>query len=96
MNRIYPDADEKLVATTIVYADADDGNLFEDEKKTVKLTKEQVFNLFIKGMIVFLTDEYFKPVTYKEESGAAKVTCVKDGGSAATMLNFYSAEHGMG
>lgn len=96
MNRIYDDAKDKNVAVTMAYADADDGNLFADSGKKTKLTKDEVFDLFLKGMIIFLGDEYFKPVTCKEESGAMKVTCVKDGGEAASMLNFYSSEHGAG
>ena len=38
--KVYPDADEKLVKTFIAYADADEGNLFSDEGKTIKLTKD--------------------------------------------------------
>ena len=90
---MYPDADEKLVRACIAYADADDGNLFSDEDKKVKMSKDEVLNWFLKGLIVALSNEYFIPVAYAEESGAAKVTVVKDGSTAATFYNFYSSEH---
>ena len=91
--KMYPEADEKLVRTFIAYGDADEGNLFSDEKKTVKMTKDEVFNWFLKGLIIVFSNEYYKPITYAEVSGAAKVTVAKDSGTAATLYNFYSSEH---
>lgn len=94
MNKIYPDCDEKLVKSVILHADADDGNVFYDEENTAGVTKDELFNLFSKNLAVIkLDEEYLMPVAYAVESGAGKVTCVKDSGSAATMLNFYSKEH---
>lgn len=95
MNKIYPDADEKLVSAVVLYADADDGNVFFDEEQTQGVSKDELFNLYVKNLAVVLLDnEYFKPVTYAVESTAGKITCLKDSGTAATMLNFYSEEHG--
>lgn len=91
--RIYHDSDEKNTSGTIVYADADDGHVFWDSTKKQKIDKADLLNLFMKGMIVFLTDEYFKPVSYKEEGGAGKITVVHENSTAET-LNFYSSEHG--
>ena len=91
--KVYPDADEKLVRTFIAYADADEGSLFSDEGKTTKLTKDEALNWFLKGMTIAMGTEYFKPIAYTEDSGAAKVTVAKENASAATLYNFYSAEH---
>ena len=93
MNKIYSDSEEKLVKTVLVYADADEGHLFFDKEKKQKITKDELFNLFLKGVTVFMSDEYFNPTTYKENAGAGMLTVVKDSGDSATLYNFYSAEH---
>lgn len=95
MNKIYHDSDEKFVSAVVLYADADDGHVFFDEKKSQGVSKDELFDLYLKGLaVVVLDNEYFKPVTYAVESTAGKITCLKDSGEAATMLNFYSEEHG--
>lgn len=94
MNKIFADAEEKYVKTVVVYADADDGHLFYDSSKSQKIPKDELLNLFLKGMVIFLTDEYLIPVAYKESGGAAVVTAIHESAETATALNFNSAEHG--
>lgn len=96
MEKIYPDADEKMTRKIVAYATADDGYLFADAQGTLKLDKDQVLNWFLKGLVICMSGEYFIPIAYKEDSGAAMVTVAKDGGSSATLYNFYSSEHGVG
>lgn len=75
MNKIYADANEKLVNTIVVYADADDGHLFVDEAKKTKLTKDAMKNLFLKGILtIVLNDSYLKPTVYKVSGKGATVS----------------------
>lgn len=88
--KVYAQSEEKFLKSVVMYGDNDDGNLFADAAKSVKVTKDEVFNLYQKGMlVVFYNNEYFRPVSYKESSGAALVTVVSDTGN----LSFYSKEH---
>lgn len=93
MNKIYKDYDEKYVATTIVYADADDGNVFYDSAKTNKIPKDELKNLFLKGMTIDLSGELLAAIAFKDNGADATVTAVHESGAAATPVNFYSAEH---
>lgn len=92
-NNVFADAEEKLLKSTVLYADADDGNLFYDSEKTNGVDKDTVKNLFVKGlMTIDLSGELFKPTTLKDNTTYVTVTVVKDSGTAATMLNFNSIE----
>lgn len=94
MNQIFKDYDEKYVATTIVYADADDGNVFYDSAKKEKIPKDELRNLFLKGMTIDLSGELLAAVAFKDNGADATVTAVHDSAETATPVNFYSAEHG--
>lgn len=94
IERIYADSEEKYVKTTVVYASADEAVLTYDKEGTAKVTKDELFNLFTKGILVFMTDEYFKPVAYKETAGYGAVTVVHESVDTVVALNFYSAEKG--
>ena len=41
-----------------------------------------------------MTDEYLKPVAYKETAGYGAVTVVHESVDTVVALNFYSAEKG--
>lgn len=89
-NNIFADSEDKFVKNVLVYADADDGHLFYDSAKSIKIPKDELKDLFMKGMIIFLTDAYYIPVGYKESGSEASVNAYNDTAS----LTFYSAEHG--
>lgn len=94
MNTIFNDAVDKNVAVRILYASAGDAVLTYDKEGSEKVaTKEDLFNLYLKGIVVVVTDEYFRPVAYKEDGGAGKITVVHENIEAAEFLDFYSAEH---
>lgn len=89
MNKVFMNAEEKNVKTVVLYADSDDGHLFTDEKKTEKIDKDALLELYMLGVTILFNDEYFRPVSYKPDSGAAIVTVVSDAGN----YSFYSKEH---
>lgn len=94
-NNIYAGSEEKYVMSVVVYADKDDGNLFYDAEKKEGIAKDELLDLYLKGMTIFLSDEYLKPVAYKESAGAGMVTAIHENSSVAA-LNFYSSEHAAG
>lgn len=92
MTNIYAKSEEKFVKTTIVYADADDGHLFWDEAKSVKMTKDEVLDLFLKGMTIKHETTHYRPTSYSETGGYSVVTVMSDSSDTATPLTFHSKE----
>lgn len=84
MDTIYIDAKDKNVAVTIVYGKADRDFLYYDDKLTQKITKEDAFELFIKGVLVLMNNEYYKLVHCKV-SGSGYVFTAYNGTVAITL-----------
>lgn len=77
-NRFYGTFDDKLAKTTLVYGDADNGNLFLDKTHKTKLTFDEVLALFLVGMTVVYDNGYYNPVQCKD-SGTTMDVVVYDG-----------------
>lgn len=90
MERVYADSEEKYVKTVMLYADSDDGHVYYDSTKKTKIPKDELLEIYTKGCTIFFQDEYFKPVSYKDNGSDAVVTVVSDSGN----YSFYSEEHG--
>ncbi len=89
MSKIYIKANDKFVATNILYVDDSTKHLFTDEAKKEKVTKDELLELFYKGVTVKYEDIYYKPLLFKVDSGAGALV-VSDG---TTEHTFYSQEH---
>ena len=63
MEKIWNDADDKNVATVILYADKDDGNEFFDAAKKNGVRKDELANLFKKGVLVSLSGTLYMPIS---------------------------------
>ena len=57
--------DERFVKTTILYANSSKALFYDKEAKTDKVKKDELTDLFLKGVVVFMTDVYYKPVCLK-------------------------------
>lgn len=79
---------EKHVVGLVVYAEADQGKLTTDEAGKVELTKDQAFDLLVRGAIIKLGTVYYKPVKFEGTSGYLTVTTAGD----ETAKVFYTAE----
>ena len=65
MEKIYNRYEDSYVACTIVYADAFDTKLYADKQRTVPIKKEQLANLFCKGVIVHTDiDGMMRPMSF--------------------------------
>lgn len=89
VNTVMADCDEQFVKAFMLYAEADDGNLFFDEAHKNGVSKDQLFELFAKGIVIKLDDAYFKPVHYKVTGSYAQVDVYDDTAASKT---FFSSE----
>lgn len=62
---IYAKADEKFVKTTVLYANSSKVLFYDKEAKLDKVKKDELKDLFLKGVVVFMTDVYYIPVCLK-------------------------------
>lgn len=85
MNKKYIDYEDQNVANTIVYAQADGKHLCKDPKFAQAMTKDEVTNLWIKGMIIMCENKYYKPIHMKDNGSG--VSIVSHDGSAAKTFN---------
>lgn len=89
VDTVMADTEEQFVKAFMLYADADDGNLFFDSAHKNGVTKDQLFELFAKGIVIKLDEEYFKPVHYKVTGSYAQVDVYDDTAASKT---FFSKE----
>ena len=86
MGKVFSDANEKYVKTVIVYASAAGANLTYDAEGTKEIPKADLENLFLKGMVVKLSADLYKPVKFVSGSTYCSVV-------TGDNKTFYSAEH---
>lgn len=65
MEKIYANGDEKFVKTTVLYANGSKALYYDKAAKTDKVMKNDLQDLFLKGVVVFMSDVYYKPVCLK-------------------------------
>ncbi len=59
---IYAKADEKYVKTTVLYANGSKALFYDKEATADKVMKADLQDLFMKGVVVFMTDTHYAPV----------------------------------
>ena len=93
MFKLFAKSEEKFVKGVMLYADSDK-NLFVDADKEVAVTKDELINLFNKGMLVIADgDDFFKPTACVVESDYAEVSFVSIVSTAAAAVTYASDEH---
>lgn len=88
MGKIYDDAKDKNVATTVVYATAAEGYLCSDSAKQNKIAAADVKDLYYKGMIVDLAGELLTPIGLKVSGSGVIVSTYQ----ATKVVTFKSSE----
>lgn len=71
MSKVYQQAKDKNVATILVYSDGT--NVFHDEKKSNKVSFDDLSDFFVKGMLVKKDEGLFAPIAFKTDSNVNKV-----------------------
>lgn len=87
---VYAKSEEKFVKAVVIYADSDDGHVFYDAAKSIKIPKAELQDLFMKRCIVHFSDAYYIPAQFKDNGTDASIVVVND----TTNYTFYSEEHG--
>lgn len=88
VTKIFGTEHERFIVGMIMYAAADEGCLTVDAAGKVKLTKEQAFDLLVRGAIVKVGTAYYKPVKFEETDGYLTVAVAGD----IDNMVFYTAE----
>lgn len=83
MDRVYIDAKDKNVAVRILYGKASGDFLYHDETTTQKVSKDDAFEAFLKGMFVVMNGEYHK-IIHCKTSETGYVMTAHNGTSAVT------------
>lgn len=57
--------DDKYVKTVVLYANSSKALFYDKEAKVDKVAKDDLKDLFLKGVVVFMSDTYYAPVCLK-------------------------------
>lgn len=90
-NKIFNDAADKNVSALLVYVDSD-GYACSDAAATVKMTKDELQNAFLKRCFIAGTGSYMAPTKLVIETTYCAVVCAGLGGSGAD-ITIYSKEY---
>lgn len=94
MTKIFAKSEEKYVKSVILYANADKYLFYDSAATTNKVSKDELADLFKKGIIISDTD-LFVPVKFDNETTYTTVSCLAMAGSPSAMsfVVYYSKEY---
>ena len=86
MGRLYHHDDSMYVMTNTVYVKGD-AYAYQDEKKTKKISSDELHSMFILGMVIVDSGVEYKPVSCEVKGGVTSITYIKtvNGGSSWTV-----------
>lgn len=84
MDRIYEDAKDVHVRAICVYGKASDTAAYVDSACTEKFKTSDLKEAFLKGTVIVIGGEYYKPISFVVNSSVGKVTYVTADKSTAT------------
>lgn len=91
MDKIYLDANDKNVATFMIYKKASQSKAYADAACTIQLTTGQLKDAFIKGATIKLDDgSLVTPIKYAESDSIGSVYYIKPNASTATSADIDS------
>lgn len=82
MNKLFSDSEEKFVNAEIFYGDKATSKLYSDEDLSVAAKPEEVYNAFLKGLLVITLEDseniaQFRPVVAMPTYSSGKLTGVE-------------------
>ena len=87
MSRVYERYEDLHVRKTYIYVKADDVYAYEDSEKKVKISADDLRNLFLKGAVILDGTTEYLPTSYVISSEVGTMTYVKaDTTTAATAV----------
>lgn len=84
MDRIFNDAKDKNVAAVVVYKKTSDVYAYADATKTKKISCDELYDMFVKGVVVVDGTNTYAPTAVKVTEGVATITYVTTDSSTAT------------
>lgn len=91
---VYHDANEKYLNKVVLYVkDTSDGFLYVDDAKTVNITRADLLNLCMNGLVlVSYKGEFYAPVSFKDNTTDVTVTIATVNSTAFAVLALKSKE----
>lgn len=90
MDRIFHHDDTMYEAATKVYAKVDDVYAYADSDCTVKISADNLADIFIRGMIVVDDGVMYKPTSCEVDSGVATITYAKANSTTVELATLES------
>lgn len=88
--KIFADSEEKFVANYMLFAATGKLFTFTDAAMTKKATKDQVVEMFKKGVVVSYNNELYYPVECDPTGTTAKLALATVNGTTVTVVNIAS------
>lgn len=77
MSKVYERYEDLHVRKTYIYVKADDVYAYEDSDKKVKISADDLRNLFLKGVVILDGTTEYLPISYVISSEVGTMTYVK-------------------
>lgn len=91
MEKFFANSEEKYLKSVMTYSNAEDGILYFDSDKTVKVSKEELIDMFNKGIIVIHDgNNNIRPTTLMVADNYATVSYTAVNSSAAVTISYHS------
>lgn len=89
VEKIYGDAADKYVAATVLYGKT--GLVYFDKEGKNKVSKEELADFFVKGVVVVYENLTYKPICLSTTGANATISIITYSGSALTKVDLKSA-----
>jgi len=99
MSKVYERYEDLHVRKTYIYVKADDPYAYADPDKTVKISADDLSNLFLKGVVILDGTTEYLPTSYVISSKVGTITYVKADtttASTAVLTTLKSKEYTAG
>lgn len=85
MSKVYERYEDLHVRKTYIYVKADDVYAYEDSDKKVKISADDLRNLFLKGVVIVDGTIEYAPISFDISEGVGTITYVKADTTTATV-----------
>ena len=76
MKKIYQDAKDLHVVSTFIYGQEGDSAAYTDYECTTEYKTSELEEVFLKGAVIAIDGDYFKPINFIVSEGVGTVTYV--------------------
>ena len=93
MTKIFADAEEKYLKTTVLYGKASDDYVYGDVGCTQKLSADEMLNALLKGAVVSYAGVYYLPISFEEDAGVVSVMIATTISASPVTVTLNSKEY---